>query len=258
MKRTPLRACLLALLTVTGLAGTCSANTQNLPLYDSRIQTPEPRLTESERGRVHYVAGQAAAQASWARSGDVAMAGCTGDDFTVVGVASGAFTVKGARQTAYLYTYCYERPGDFQGLVIVQGSAVVAHYVFVDHLSAMSAMNDVNRNGFTELVLSGGFTGQGATEGWLELAELGPVRRLLGQLDYDHAPQPYLDNCGAVEAGGTWSSQVIRVTPGKVPRFTQQSISGRCDNERVATSLGPVRPLALKPAPTGWTPAPLK
>ena len=186
------------------------------------------------------------------------MAGCTGGDFTVVGVASGAFTVKGARQTAYLYTYCYERPGDLQGLVVVQGSAVVAHYVFVDHLSDMYAVNDVNRNGFTELVLNGGFTGQGATEGWLELAELGPVRRLLGQLDYDHAPQPYLDNCGAVESGGTWSSRVIRVTPGKVPRFTQQAISGRCGNERVATSLGPVRPLVLKPVPTGWTPAPLK
>jgi hypothetical protein len=186
------------------------------------------------------------------------MAGCTGADFTVVGVVSGAFTVTGSRQTAYLYTYCYERPGDFQGLVVMQGQAAVAHYVFVDHLSALSAINDVNRNGFTELVLSGGFTGQGATEGWLEIAELGPVRRLLGQLDYDHASQPYLDNCGAVETGGTWSSRVIRVTPGKAPRFTQQTISGRCGNERVATSLGPVRPLILRPVPTGWTPAPLK
>ena len=257
-KRTPLRACLMTLLTVAGLAFADSASAQSLPMYDSRIQTPEPRLTESERGRVKYLAGQAAAQSIWAQAGEVAMAGCTGADFTVVGMASGAFTIKGARQTAYLYTYCYERPGDFQGLVVVQGSAVVAHYVFVDHLSDMYAVNDVNRNGFTELVLNGGFTGQGATEGWLELAELGPVRRLLGQLDYDHAPQPYLDNCGAVEVGGTWSSRVIRVTPGKVPKFTQQTISGRCGNERVATSLGPVRPLVLKPAPTGWTPAPLK
>ena len=257
-RRTPLRACLMLMLTVTGLASAYPAGAQRLTLYDSRVQTPEPRLTESERGRVKYLAGQAAAQSTWARAGEVAMAGCTGGDFTVVSVASGAFTVKGARQTAYLYAYCYERPGDFQGLVVVQGSAVVAHYVFVDHLSAMYAMNDVNRNGFTELVLSGGFTGQGATEGWLELAELGPVRRLLGQLNYDHAPQPYLDNCGAVEIGGTWSSRVVRVVPGKVPNFTQQAISGRCGNERVATSLGPVRPLALKPAPTGWTSAPLK
>ena len=84
------------------------------------------------------------------------------------------------------------------------------------------------------------------------------MRRLLGQLDSDHAPQPYLDNCGAVETGGTWSSRVIRVTPGKAPTFTQQAISGLCGNERVATSLGAVRPFALKPAPTGWTPAPLK
>jgi len=117
---------------LTGLA-----TAQSRVLYDSRIQTPEPRLTESERGRVRYLADQAAAQTSWARDGEVAMAGCTGDDFTVVGVAPGAFTIKGTRQTAYLYTYCYERPGDLQGLVIIQGSAVVAHYVFVDHVSAL-------------------------------------------------------------------------------------------------------------------------
>ena len=245
----------LLLTLAMALSGLAAA--QSRVLYDSRIQVPEPRLTESERGRIQYLADQAAGQDLWEQSGG-SVDGCSGRDFTVTGVAPGSFTVKGAAQTAYLYTYCYERPGDLQGLVLVQGSAIVAHYVFVDHLSTMYSLKDINRNGFTELALEGGFTGQGSTEDWLEIAELGPVRRLLGLLDYDHPPQPYLDNCGAVDTGGTWTSWVIRVTPGKAPTFTRQAISGRCGNERVATSVGPVRPLILKPAPTGWSAGPLK
>ena len=122
----------------------------------------------------------------------------------------------------------------------------------------MYSLKDINRNGFSELLLNGGFTGQGYTEGWINIAEFGPQRRLIGQLDYNHAPQPYSDNCGTVETGAKWQSSVLRVTPGPMPAFTQQAITGYCGNQRVATSTGPVQPLTLKPSPTGWLTGPLK
>ena len=238
----------------------CTAQVASVPprvIYDGRIQPPEPRLTESERGRIQYLAWEAAEQDAW-NVGSDALSYCGGSDFVIDGVAPGAFTTKGKQQAAYLYTYCYQRPGDLQGIVIVQGNGIVAHYVFVNHFRELYALKDVNRNGFTELLLSGGFTGQGYTENWINIAELGPQRRLLGQLDYDHPPQAYSDNCGTVETGGTWQSFVLRVVPSASPTFTRQAISGRCGAERVATSIGTIKPLTLKPTPTGWLAGPLK
>ena len=248
--------CLIGSLAALG----CTVQAASAPprvIYDSRVQTPEPRLTESERGRVQYLARQAASQDAWNVRSD-ALGYCGGSDFVIDGVAPGAFTVKGKQQAAYLYTSCYQRPGDLQGIVIVQGNNIVAHYVFVNHLHELYALKDVNRNGSTEFLLSGGFTGQGYTVDWIDIAELGPQRRLLGQLDYDHPPQAYSDNCGTVETGGTWQSFVLRVVPSASPTFTQQAISGRCGAERIATSIGTIRPLTLKIAPTGWLAGPLK
>jgi hypothetical protein len=106
---------------------------------------------------VKYLAEQALGAGVW----DVDPRLCDGRDFTIHGVAPGAFTVKGARQTAYLYTYCFFRPGWNQGLVIVQGNEIVAHYAFTNLASSMYALKDINRNGMTELALEYGFTGRG-------------------------------------------------------------------------------------------------
>ncbi|GAA4020155.1 hypothetical protein GCM10022631_37200 [Deinococcus rubellus] len=240
-------------------AGAASAQSSAARVvYDSRIQTPEPRLTELERGRVKYLAGLAMEARLWDDADFRASDTCAGQDFAINGVAPGAFTVKGAQQTAYLYMYCYFRPGWSQGLVITQGNQVVAHYVFTNLVSSLYALKDINQNGFTELVLEGGFTAQGGTEGYIEIAELQPQRRLLAQFKYDNQLQPYSDNCGAVETGGIWTSQVIRVTPGKNPQFTAQKIQGKCENERVATLTGALRPLKVQPLPTGWLSAPLR
>ncbi|MBZ9752686.1 hypothetical protein K7W42_17730 [Deinococcus sp. HMF7604] len=248
-----MRTLLLALM----LFPASQAFAQERVLYDSRLPYPEPRLTESERSRVQYLARQAAEQRAWSED-DAGMDFCDGSDFRIEGAAPGAFTVKGRQQTAYVYTFCFRRPGNLQGLVVLDGLNVAAHYVFVNHISSMYALKDINRNGFTELVLDGGFTGQGYTEGWLDIVELGPVRRLLGQLNYEHLPQPYHDNCGVVESGGQWTSALIRVTPGPTPRYTWQQLTGRCGNERVATRTGPIKPLKLTPAPTGWAKGPMK
>lgn len=226
-------------------------------LYDSRIPTPEPRITESERGRVKYLAGLAMQAGLWDTEEFKPSQDCTGEDFQINGVAPGSFTAKGAKQTAYLYMYCSYRPGWSQGLVVTQGNEVVAHYVFTDLAYVLYALKDINQNGFSELVLESGFTGQGYTEGAVKIAELRPQRRFLGVLNYENNP-PYKDNCGTLDKVLAWTSRVIRVTPGKTPQFTQQIIQGKCGNEKTATFVGAVQPLKLKSSPTGWTPAPTR
>lgn len=249
-----LNACAVTLL----LAGVGIASAQSRVLYDSRIPTPEPRLTESERGRIEHLAEQAAQLRLWDEVDFQPSEYCDGKDFGINGVAPGSFTAQGVQQTAYLYTYCYFRPGWKQGLVILQKNEVVAHYVFTALSHSLYALKDINRNGFTELAFEGGFTGQGYTEGWLEIAELSPQRRYVATFNSDTKRLVYESNCGAVESGGVWESLVIRVTPGTTPQYTAQSISGKCGNERVATKVGSILPIPVKAVPTGWTPVPLK
>lgn len=249
MTRMVFRTALMALLGLGSVAGA-----QSRVLYDSRLPTPEPRLTEMERGRVEYLAEQAARAGAW--DGAAGLDYCTGDDFAIAGMVPGSFTAKGAKQVAYLYTYCYARPGDMQGLVILEGLNAVAHYTFVDHYFSMYAVKDINQNGFTELALDGGFTGQGYTEGWLDLLELRPQRRFIAQFNYDNKLQPWLDDCGIHMEG--WTSLLLKVTPGPTPKFTAQELKGKCGNERVVLKQGSVRAVTVKPAPTGFTPAPLR
>lgn len=244
-------------LACAGLASAQSTSAQARVVYDSRIPTPEPRITESERGRVKFLAGLAMQAGLWDTEDFRPSESCSGEDFQINGVAPGAFTAQGTQQTAYLYMYCSYRPGWSQGLVIVQGNEVVAHYVFTGLAHSMYALRDINRNGFTELVLEGGFTGQGYTEGYLEIAELRPQRRLLGVLNDEFNP-PYKDNCGTLEKSLAWTSRIIRVTLGKAPQFTQQVIQGKCGDEKSATFTGAIQPLKLKPSPTGWTSAPTR
>ncbi|MVN87606.1 hypothetical protein GO986_12600 [Deinococcus sp. HMF7620] len=243
----------LFLTLMVSLAGQTLAQTR--VLYDSRLPAPEPRLTESERGRVESLARRAATQQVW--DADAGMDLCEGSDFSIEGAAPGTFTAKGRQQTAYVYTFCFNRTGNLQGLVILEGLNVAAHYVFVNHVSSMYALKDINRNGFTELVLEGGFSGQGYTGNFLEIVELGPVRRLLGRLNQQLLPQPYEDNCGVRSSGGQWTSALIRVTPGVTSSYTWQQLTGSRGNERVAISIGPVKPLKLTPFPTGWAKGPL-
>lgn len=223
-------------------------------IYDSRLHAQEPRPSEFERGRVEDLSRTVSAalwRQAWGDAFDLDL--CDHTDFAVLGLASGAFTVRGVNQTALLYTFCTNGLGSLQGLVILQNKVVVAHYIFVGNFFRMTALNDINANGFAELALYGGSLGQGYSVGQLQIAELRPSRRLLGELN-----EPSWDNCG-LESGETyWRSQVIRVTPGPNPRYTQQALTGTCESYKVATSAGPLRPLALKPLPTGWIVGPLK
>lgn len=253
------------LMLTLGALGTSTAQTQPAQarlLYDSRIQTPEPRLTESERGEIKFWADRAAEARAWSRLEYAEInysKQCTGSDFRINGVALGSFTRAKAAQRAYLYNYCWYNHADvLQGLVIMEGKKVVSHYVFHDHYQQLQAIKDSNTNGQDELLFVGFFTGQGTTEGWLNLAELQQGVRFLGQLDYQHLPAPYSDNCGAADPAGTWESVVLRVLPGSTPRYFQQAIKGRCTNMNKATTSGAVQPLSLQTILVDWQSGPVK
>ncbi|WP_158680033.1 hypothetical protein [Deinococcus sp. NW-56] len=239
----------LALLTWGGLAAA-----QGNVVYDSRLPTPEPKVSAQERARIQTLASQAARARAWdSPDPQPSEANCDGQDFKIHGVAPGAFTVKGAKQTAYLYTYCYVVANAWnQGLVITEGSKTLVHYTFTARTSEMYSVKDINRNGYTELALGGAFTGQGSTRGYLEIAEFAPQRRILASFSSSNGLAVREDNCGAVGSGGTWKSRVIRVTPGTVPRFTQQPISGRCGNDRTAAGQVSVQAVKVTAEPTGW------
>ena len=237
------------------------AQAQSRVLYDVRLSTPAPKATAQENSQIKHLGRKAMAARAWddAKSEfKVSQAGCDGSEFQILGIAPGSFTAKNTAQKAYLYTYCFFRPGSSQGLVIMQGSKAIAHYAFTALHNEMYTLKDINRNGFSELAFSGGFTGQGFTSGYLEIAELAPQRRLLGAFWAKNDRLIYEDNCGAVvDNSGTWKSLVIRVTPGTNPTYTQQSISGKCSNVQKATSTGQETRVTLNPQPTGWVSAPL-
>lgn len=245
---------------LAALALACAglASAQSRVVYDSRISTPEPRITETERGRIKALGDLAIAVKLWDTRDFKASESCDGQDFRIRGVAPGSFTEKAARQTAYLYLYCDDQYGPKQGLVIMQGDTPVAHYVFTAPFYSLYALRDINQNGYTELVLEGGFSENGTSIGSLDVAELRPQRRYLASFSVDQGREVWSSNCGALIDDAGWKSLVIRVTPGPSPKFTAQAIAGQCDNERAATSSGPVRPITVKPAATGWTPAPLR
>lgn len=226
------------------------ASPQSRVLYDVRVPTPAPDAPVSVLQVINYLAGIADSENLWGKS-----AQCWERRFTVDGIATGAFTAPNTKQTAYLYNDCFIVPNqNRQGLVIMQGATVVAHYVFNDHFTEMYSLKDINRNGYFELGLLRHLEGQGTANDYLAVVELRPNRRflMLEKVNYN--------DCGNMGTAG-WTSQVIRVNPATKPTFTRQNLSGRCDGvnafRRVAGQ-GAIKPFTPSQEPTGWVTAPTR
>ena len=226
------------------------AAAQSRVLYDVRVPTPAPQLQEKVWQQIRALARRADQAQLWGRD-----ASCVDQDLTINGAAAGAFTAPNTRQTAYLYTSCFEIPNvSRQGLVIMQGQQVVAHYVFKDHFTELYSLKDINRNGSSELGLLRHLEGQGTAYDYLAVAELRPSRRflMLEKVNYN--------DCGNMGTTG-WTSQVIRVLPGTRPTFTKQSLSGRCDGVdpfRRISAQGVSKAFTPQQEPTEWKTAPLR
>ncbi|PYE51966.1 hypothetical protein [Deinococcus yavapaiensis] len=100
---------------------------------------------------------------------------------TFMGVTTGAFTKANVKQTAVVYSYCDEYAGagstNFQQAVgILENDQLVRTIDLNEETRGflVTSVRDVNRNGFSELLLTWGGAWQGETYGELNLVELGP------------------------------------------------------------------------------------
>lgn len=147
--------------------------------------------------------------------------------FDITGMASGSFTKPNARQKAYLYELCRSgRAFGIGGIVVVENSKTVAHYVYGENGldSNLVAVPDINQNGFSEIMLIGGGSGQGYTQGAVEFIELTP-----GGVKTFGIADTYEDNFGTESARKSAKAFKISVLPGKNPVFLRESFVRRSE-----------------------------
>ena len=149
---------------------------------------------------------------------------CEEDEFSsldISGMTSGSFTKPNARQTAYLYELCRSgRAFGIGGILVVENSQVVAHYVYGENgLDAdIAALPDINENGFSEIMMIGGGTGQGYTKSAVEIIEFTP-----GGIKSFGIADTYEDNFGTENAKKSAKAFRITVSPGKNPVFFRET-----------------------------------
>ncbi|HEX8141058.1 MAG TPA: hypothetical protein VF553_00575 [Pyrinomonadaceae bacterium] len=197
-----------------------SVMAQNLRVvYDGRI---ERSITKPSHAEVQLIRRYALPKARrfW-RSDDACREG-----FEVVDAASGSFTKPNAAQRAILYRFCIRGHNIANnGIVIIEGGSIVAHIVYdggEDY--SIGALEDINGNGLSEIIIGDGSTNQGYTVNVALLIEISPPGvRKFGIADV------YEDNCGAVEQCET-NAYKISVKPGPTPIFYREAFRQR--NER--------------------------
>ncbi|HEY8561205.1 MAG TPA: hypothetical protein VIL74_12590 [Pyrinomonadaceae bacterium] len=148
---------------------------------------------------------------------------CEEDETSSLSVGSvikGSFTKPNAEQKAYLYELCRSgRAFGIGGIVVVEDGRVAAHYVYGENGldSDIAALPDINRNGFSEIMMVGGGNGQGYTQGAVEIIEFTP-----GGVHTFGIADTYEDNFGT--EGGKKSARAFKVSvlPGKSPVFFRE------------------------------------
>lgn len=147
----------------------------------------------------------------------------TTDGIEIDGVADGAFTKAGAAEKVYLYEVCRSgRSFGIGGLMFVDNGKVIAHYVYGDGglYSGIASLPDIDKNGLSEIVLEGGGTGQGYTEGAIDIFQNGG-----GGLVFIGRTDTYSDDSGAVtdDSKSLSTAYKISVTPAAKPIFSRDT-----------------------------------
>lgn len=171
-------------------------------VLDTEVWQEEPAVVEAHAASLRYWRALAP----------------TGDwDFRVDDAEEGAFTRPGAIQTAVLY-----RVGSagnccsMGGLAVLEGGRLVRNVAIDYGGDDIRALPDVNGNGRSELVLSGGGGGQGVFVRSVFVEEFGDDRlERWGQLFV------YESTCGAGRPGATATR--LLVVPGATPHFRAET-----------------------------------
>ena len=141
--------------------------------------------------------------------------------FNVVSVASGSFTKPNTRQKAYLYELCRSNlTFGIGGIVVAENGKVVTHYIYGENglESDFAVLPDINRNGFSEIMLIGGGTGQGYTLGAVEIIEF--TSRGINSFGIADI---YEDNFGTNNAKKSATAYKVSVRTGKNPVYFREA-----------------------------------
>lgn len=209
----------LALVFGASVFGICGQSGKTIPIFDGRdaIESVPPTPAESEIVKKEVRKNESAVRAAIGTT-------CDEDELSsldITGIASGSFTKPNARQKAYLYELCRSgRAFGIGGIVVVENSQVVAHYVYGENGldSDIAALPDINQNGFSEIMMIGGGSGQGYSMGAVEIIELAP-----GGVNTLGIADTYEDDFGTA-ASGKKSARAfsVSVLPGKSPVFFRE------------------------------------
>lgn len=196
---------------------------QNMrPIFDARLdlKPTEPSTAELNWLKRHVLPD---AHSHWQEQEDSCEEG-----FSVKDVAAGAFTKANATQKAYMYQFCETRRGmSNDGIAIVEDKQLVAHLMYEGTWSsALGALPDINRNGLSEILITGNDTNQGYGHESIFLIELveGDVNTLGRITVYD-------SDCGATGAEHTMTFYKIDAEPTATPIFYRETFKQGCNND---------------------------
>lgn len=143
-------------------------------------------------------------------------------EVNVYNSVEGAFTKPNSKQKAFLYAVCELGRGfGVGGILIVENDTVAAHYVGqISWGSVLSTLPDINKNEVSEIVISGGGSGQGYTSNSIELLDF-----KAGNLNVLGETETYSDNSGAVEndSKARTTAYKISVQPANNPVFFRET-----------------------------------
>ena len=208
---------------------TANAQPGNLTLvYDGRDDSSSPPPTKTE---ADFIEKEVRKNEALIR--EKSGLECDEDEFSsfgISGLTSGSFTKPNTQQKAYLYELCRSgRAFGIGGIIIVENEKIVAHYVYGENgLDAdITTLPDINQNGFSEIMLIGGGTGQGYTMGSVEIIEFAP-----GGVNSFGIADTYEDNFGTVSPRRSATAFKVSVQTGKNPvyfreTYTRKSQEGR-------------------------------
>lgn len=145
------------------------------------------------------------------------------EEFSITGVATGAFTKKKVVQKAFLYEFCRTGNGfAFDGIVIAESGRLVAHFIYEGAWTGgLTKLPDINGNGLDELFITNfGGMHQGVSAVGIDVIEFsGASFREIG------AMQIGMDDDGGVEGDGETPntfSYKITVKSGATPVFYRE------------------------------------
>jgi hypothetical protein len=204
-----------------------------VPIFDARLQLKPRPAGEASAERLKALLLPALRKVA-------PTPGCS-EAFEVVDSAIGAFTRRGARQTAVLYHFCaIGRQTGLEGIAVLEGGRVAAHFAFEGRDSAIGSLRDLDGDGFDELLLAGSASGQGHYESSVAFLALGRSKvRSLGRVTSYH------DDCGAHDPG-SMKALLLFVARGRSPRFFREDFVKPCDVRADWRKLVARRPLRLE------------